>query len=55
MQANALKSVQVTFTTRRRMCPPVHMEQHATSLRGSCQIPRTLPGQKTHLAPPYLH
>jgi hypothetical protein len=35
--------------------PSCPHEQCATSLCGPCHIPRTPPGQKTHLAPPYLH
>jgi hypothetical protein len=56
MQVNAQKPVHVTFTTRTGTCPLVRPhEQRAASLCGSSQISRSPPGQKTHLAPPYLH
>jgi hypothetical protein len=55
MQANALKSVNVTFTTRTGMCPPVHMNNVQFPSADQVKLPRTPPGKKTYLAPPYLH
>jgi hypothetical protein len=49
MQANALKSVHVTFTTRTGTCPPVHMN--------NVQLPWAdhVKYLGLHLAPPNLH
>jgi hypothetical protein len=38
-----------------RNVPSCPREQRAASLCGSSQIPWPPPGQKSHLAPPYLH
>jgi hypothetical protein len=39
MKANGSKSIHVTFTTRREMCPPVHIN----SVRRRCQVSRATP------------
>jgi hypothetical protein len=43
------KSVHVTFTTQREICPPGPCKQHATPL-GICQVPRATPWKETYLA-----